>query len=449
MRFVGIAVIFASVFVFLGLLRSKPSLRPAMLTALGVMLFFGEQYRFEANILSWPTWTGTAKGILLSPVDTLGFALIMTRQKASPPPLFLPVIGFFGAMLAFSILMSSVPLASFFSCWQFARAVLLFTVVSGECIRPELRDGFLRGLAFGLMFQAGYVAFQKLTGVVQASGTMYHQNTLGAMTELVLLPLLAALLAGNRSKWIAMGVVAGLVILAGGGSRGSLAIAGVGLLALLVISLVRGVTPTKARVAGLAALALTAAVPLALATLKDRFGEASLTTMDTQRPAFERAARAIAADHPFGVGANMYVTVANTKGYAAEAGVAWNRYNRAAPVHNAYLLARSELGWLGEFAFIALIVVPMLRGLWFAFQNRRSVHGEIALGASVALAMNLVHNGYEFVTHTGLVLSVLMGNLGLISSQIRAARQAPMRSGPPVRSGRDRSMGPRLATRQA
>jgi O-antigen ligase len=437
MRFVGIAVVLLSFFAFLGLLRSRPHSRALTLGLLGFMLFFGEEYRFDANIFSWPLWTGTAKGILISPVDTLCLALLMTRAGPTPKLLFVPVIAIYGFFLAFSVLMSTVPVASLFSCWQFARGALLFVTIGTECARAASRDTFLKGLAFGLIFQSGFVVTQKLGGVVQASGTMYHQNTLGAMTALALMPLLATLLAGNRSKWIALGVVAGLIVLAGGGSRGSLAIGGAGLAALLLLSLAKNVTTTKARVAALAALALAAAGPFALLTLKDRFGESSLTKLDEQRPAFEKAARAMVADYPFGVGANMYVTVSNTEGYAAKAGVAWNRYNRAAPVHNAYLLARSELGWLGEFAFIALLVVPLVRGIVFAFSDRRSTAGEVALGASVALAMNLVHNNYEFVTHTGLVISVLMGNLGLISSQIIAARadRARPRQAPPPDAG--------------
>jgi O-antigen ligase len=428
MRFVGIAIVLLSFFVFLGALRSQPRLRPLSLCLLGFFLFFGQEYRSEASIISWPNWAGTAKGILFSPVDTLAAALILTRPKSAFVPPFIIVIGLFGFCLAISVLISTVPLASIFALWQFGRAVLIFVAISGECIKPDLRDQFMKGLALGLIFQAAFVIYQKASGVVQASGTMYHQNTLGAMTALALLPLLAALLAGNRSKLTLGGVLAGLVILAGGGSRGALAIGGVGLLALIVISLIRGVTTTKARVATLAAVALAAAGPFALWTLRDRFGDIALTTMDSQRPAFEKAARAIAADHPFGVGANMYVTVANSQGYAGEAGVAWNRFNRAAPVHNAYLLARSELGWLGELAFIALITVPMLRGLVFAFRQRRGAAGELALGASLALAMNLIHNGYEFVTHTYIVMAILMSNLALIASQITAMRLAHSRN---------------------
>jgi hypothetical protein len=207
MRFVGIAVVLLSFFAFLGLLRSRPHSRALTLGLLGFMLFFGEEYRFDANIFSWPLWTGTAKGILISPVDTLCLALLMTRTGPTPKLLFVPVIAIYGFFLAFSVLMSTVPVASLFSCWQFARGALLFVTIGTECARAASRDTFLKGLAFGLIFQSGFVVTQKLGGVVQASGTMYHQNTLGAMTALALMPLLATLLAGNRSKWIALGVV--------------------------------------------------------------------------------------------------------------------------------------------------------------------------------------------------------------------------------------------------
>jgi O-antigen ligase len=159
-------------------------------------------------------------------------------------------------------------------------------------------------------------------------------------------------------------------------------------------------------------------------TLKERFGSSSITVQDDQRPAFERAAAAMAADHPFGVGANLYVPTANTKGYADKAGVAWNFYNRSAPVHNAYLLTRAEAGWLGELAFIMLLVVPLLRGLQFAFSRRRGASGEIALGCAVALGVNIVHNNFEFAGLLYNVLMLLAINIALIAATLRTARQS-------------------------
>src|SRR3546814_10304683 len=70
-------------------------------------------------------------------------------------------------------------------------------------------------------------------------GTMGHQNLLGLMLHFVTLPLLALLLAGERSKLIMMGVFAALVAVALGASRGAIGFVAIGLALLFLLSLAR------------------------------------------------------------------------------------------------------------------------------------------------------------------------------------------------------------------
>lgn len=434
-RFVALALILLSLPTLIGLLRQNPGQRNWAFIALGAVLFFGTSLRVDASIIGWPLWNGTVKGIEVSVADTLAIALIVTRRRVPGTLPFWGVIAFFGATLFLSMLPSSVRMASFFVCWQFIRMLLLFAAVGGECHRDDLRRGLLTGLSLGLILQACYVVQQKASGVVQATGTMSHQNALGMMTELALLPLLAALLGGDRRKVLVAGIVAAIIVIVGGGSRGAMSIAGGGAVMLVLLSLIRGLTPIKLKVVGFVFLALAVAAPLAMITLKDRFGSTSMTVQDEQRPAFERAATAMAADYPFGVGANLYVPTANTKGYADRAGVAWNFANRSAPVHNAYLLARAETGWAGELALILLLVVPLVRGLHLAFSRRRGPFGELVLGCAVALAVNTVHNNFEFAGLLYNVLMLLAVNIALIAAALRASRRGSI---PSPRSNRPR-----------
>lgn len=440
MRYVALVLILASLPAFIGFLRQNPHRRAWAFTALGVMLFLGDTLRIDGAIIAWPLWNGIARGVEISPVDSLMVALIATRRRTPGALPLWSVVGLYGAALCLSLVPASVPMASLFVCWQFARMILLFMAVGGECHRDDLRAGLLAGLSLGLMLQAGYVMQQKAHGMVQATGTMFHQNSLGMMTELAVLPLLAALLAGDRRKLIIAGIVAGMIVIAGGGSRGAMGIAGGGVVVMMLLSLIRGVTPIKAKVVGLGLVALAIATPLAMMTLKDRFGSSSMTVQDDQRPAFERAATEMAADHPLGVGANLYVPTANTKGYADRAGVAWNFANRSAPVHNAYLLARAETGWAGELALILLLIVPLLRGLRLAFARRHGLRGEMALGSAVALGVNVVHNNFEFAVMTYNVMALLFVNLGLVAALLYADR----RSKAPGRTVRRRAPASRI-----
>lgn len=432
MRFILIALILASFPLMMSWLRTNPQRRSLAFTALGLMLFLGSAIKIDGAIIAWPMWMGTVRGMQIGFNDALALALIMTRKRLPGKLRFWPLFGFYGAALVVSIVPSTVPMATIFSCWQFARVVLVFAAIGGECHRKDTRDALLTGLALGLMLQAGYVAQQKATGVIQATGTMLHQNVLGLMVEFAIIPILAALLAGDRRGVMLAGAGAGLFVIACGGSRGAMSIAGGGIAVLVLLSLIRGVTPAKMRVVGLAVLAMALATPIALATLKDRFGGGSMTAQDDQRPKFEQAARLMAADHPFGVGANMYVSIANTKGYADRAGVAWNFSNRSAPVHNVFLLARAETGWWGEIGLILVLVVPLLAGLRFAFANRQGAGGEMALGSSVALGVNIVHSNYEFALVTYGVMLLAFINIAIIAAELRAARYLKPRARPPA-----------------
>lgn len=413
--------------IFVALLRRNPGRRWWAFVAIGAIPFL-PNLPLEGFLYGWSGWSGTTMGIAVSPIDTLALALIVTRRRTIGKLPFWPVLGIYGAALFTSIFFAPLWIATTFAWWQFGRLLLLLAAVSGEGHKPDVRNGLLMGLAIGLSYQAGFVIFQKLTGVVQAPGTMGHQNILGLMIELTVLPLIGALLGGNRSKMVIFGISGALICVAGSGSRGTMGIAGAAILALLLISLVRRSTPFKFRIAALATAALVIATPFALATLNTRFGGASYVTEEATRATLEEAARAMAADYPLGVGANQFVLVSNRDGYAERAGVSWLSADRSKPPHNAYLLARAETGRLGELAFFLLLCVPMIIALRLAFANRKWVAGELALGSAMALAANALHNNYEFAVHTFPVQAVLFMNLGLIAGLAREYRMARVAS---------------------
>ena len=109
------------------------------------------------------------------------------------------------------------------------------------------------------------------------------------------------------------------------------------------------------------------------------------------------AARMIIADHPFGVGANQYVVVANTGGYSGRAGVAWNEDNRAAPVHDTYYLITAELGWIGLIGLVAILGSFIALGLRCFRRHLPDERGELVPGLLATIAMVAIHINYEFV----------------------------------------------------
>lgn len=420
MRFVALALILASLPVFIALLRKYPHRRAWAVTAIAAAFFFNNIVPMGTYLYAWALWPGPVRGLSISLLETLSLALILTRSRSWRLP-FWGVFAFYGFTLLLSIIPAKVPVAAMFACWQFMTLLLLFTAIGGECRYLEARRALIAGMSIGGIVQAGFVIHQKLTGAIQASGSFGHQNMLGMMVELALLPMIASLLAGDRRKIVIAGTIAFLIVVAGGGSRGTVAFAGAGAALLLFLSLARSRTPAKLRVAAVGVLALAVAAPLTVATLQERFGSVSAIAYgDESRAAMERAARAISSDHPMGIGANQYVTVANENGYSLRAGVEWGGGNLGAPVHNAYLLARAETGWLGFFAISLMLIYPTIRGLIFAFSKRSGPDGEIVLGSAIALFVNIVHNNFEYALHVYFVTALVIINISVIAAVLQS-----------------------------
>jgi cell division protein FtsW (lipid II flippase) len=199
-------------------------------------------------------------------------------------------------------------------------------------------------------------------------------------------------------------------------------IAAASVLILIVFSLFRRVTLRKLRAVSAGLILIAVATPFALSSLNSRFQGQTYFVPDLERLRFESAATKMAGENPMGIGANNYVFVSNSEGYADGAGIGWQAANRSVPVHNAYLLARAEMGFFGQIVFVILIVVPCLHGLRSAFKYRRSLDGDIAIGLAVALIANLAHNFYEFAVHTFYVQSLLFIVIGLLSASKRRMR---------------------------
>jgi len=281
--------------------------------------------------------------------------------------------------------------------------------------------------------------------MVQAPGTTAHQNILGIMVELSALPLLAAVLEGERSKLVYAGLVAAMIVIAGGGSRGAMLYLAVGFAIVLVLSLVRSSTARKLKVVGLAVLATLVAVPLGMATLKDRFGDTSVTAEESQRAAFERAARAMAADHWLGVGANNFVSINNTGGYAARSGLDWAPALRSKPAHNAYLVARAETGWAGEIALILLLGGLATAGFRAGFRMRKSAYMGLPLGCAGAITAVAFHSNYEYAIYLSETQRLLFMNAALIAGCMAIVHRAEAER----RRARSRTEAPVPATQPA
>lgn len=360
-------------------------------------------------------WPGYVKGLEVSLLDVLALAIYFAYPKVrvkSPFLIALPV--YILAVLA-SVAISGTAEATLFYAWQLSRVLLLFVAVAKVCQDERGPPALLAGLTAGLCFQAGFAIQQRLSGLIQSSGTFGHQNLLGMVSHFVVFPALALLLVDGKRRAPLFGVVSGAIVVILGASRATIGLAGVGYVSLLLLSIVRKPTARKSMIVGLGMVALAVASPLALSSLQKRFDVAPLSTDYDERGSFERAAKMAIADHPFGVGANQYVVVANTQGYSERAGVIWNAGSRGANVHNTYLLVWAETGFLGLAAFIGFILTPILIAFRSAWRNRKDQRGDLMLGFGVSALIVSLHSFYEWIFVEYAVQSLFAINAGMIA----------------------------------
>ena len=415
MRWIALAAVCLSVIVFAALLGGNRVRRDWAVFAIGALAFCVGELSLAASPYVWPGWQGLEKGIVLSLIDSLALALLVTRIPGRYSLPFLWLIALYFLATVASLISASNRLAGLFIVFQILKMILLYVAVACELHRPSAVRALLKGLSIGLLIQAGFVARQKVGGMVQAGGTFEHQNVLGMAVELSALPLIAAVMEGERSKLVYVGVIAGAICLAGGGSRGSMGFFAIGLVLLVTLSLVRRSTRRKWQIVAIGVLASAAIVPLGIATLTDRFGGDSFTTEETSREALAEAARSMASDNLLGVGANNFVTMSNVGGYLARTGIDVAEGTRRQPAHNAYLLARAETGWFGEGALILLLGGTATLGVATAFRKRRVRYAGISLGSACAILAIALHSNFEYALLKSDVQTLFFLNAALVA----------------------------------
>src|SRR5204863_2115525 len=100
-----------------------------------------------------------------------------------------------------------------------------------------------------MIMEMGLVLWQRFgLHLIQTGGTLGHQNLLGLMSHLVILPFFALLLAGPRGPFAAAVVLAGAITNVSTASRGAIGFSALGLLAVFVLSAAGQWTSRKVRV---------------------------------------------------------------------------------------------------------------------------------------------------------------------------------------------------------
>jgi hypothetical protein len=438
-KWVIFAVALVAIFPFSQWLRRNPGEAPKVWMCLGFLPFgLTALPALNISVISWPEWPGYVKGLQFSALDacTLAIYLALPRSKHALP--FRVSMGLYFAAVVFSIFQAQAPEAAVFYAWQLARMFLLYAVVVKACVDERVPSAILTGMAIGLCIQAVAVIWQRFgLGVIQATGTFGHQNSLGLASHFAVFPLFALLLAGQQGWQSIIVPAAGAIVAVLTASRATLGLNAAGLFLVFSFSAMRRWSSRKAKVMLLGAAVVVGLTPIALSSYEHRFAAVPLSEDYDERAAFERAASMVLSDHPLGIGANNYVVAANTGGYMDRAGVTWT--SRSTSVHNAYWLTAAELGYFGLFAYIALLARLTTMAFAAGWRNRNDPRGDLLLGLGVSMLMMSIHSYFEWIIFVAPIQYLFALNAGLIGGLVSQPAYQESRTQPSyLRAGGER-----------
>ena len=412
-----------------GFLRSNQRYVLATCFVLGASIFILGPRLWTAAI-GWPAWPGSVRGIELSFIDAISIALIASTKSVRFPRSVIFSFAIYCLALLISTPIAYQTLPALFYVWQLLRAVLLFVAVARVCATlSEAPVALVSGLGMGLMFEAAYVIYQFATGDPRPGGSLGHPNLAGLSLDFVVFPTVAIMLSATRSLSRGAPLVAALVIAVLGASRATMGLLAIGVLLTIVLSMAHRNTSRKSAFGGLLAVVLLVSAP-AMLWASNRRTEAAKVSSDHERAAMKEAAGMIIADHPFGVGANQYVVVTNTGGYSQRAGVAWNEHNRAAAVHNTYYLVAAEMGILGLFGLVAVLVSLIALGFRSLRHHLPGKNGELVPGLLTTMIVVTVHISYEFVFMDRVIhylFAISAGMLCALAAQAKSVQKSNAR----------------------
>ena len=388
--------------------------------------------------IAWPAWPAPAKGTEVSFIDAIAVALFFSTPRVRIPTSIKMSYVLICLALFVSTCVAYNRIAAFFYIWEFLRATVLFLAIARACAyEPRSATALIAGLCFGMIGEAVWVVLQYAHHLDRPGGSFGHSNTMGIAGDYAIFPALALMLGGRRWPLPCAAVLSGLICVVLGGSRASMGLFAIGIFVTVVLSIVHKSSSRKYAVLGAMTLLVIVAAPAMIWSVGQRSAEATASS-DRDRAAMKDAAGMIISDHPFGVGANQYVMIANTGGYSQRAGVPWNEANLRAPVHDTYYLVTAELGFLGLAGLLAMFgsfIAIGFRTLRNSLSDGSSelVAGLLATTVIVAIQISYEFAFMEFILHDLFAISggILVAILARTTSPAQNAK-APAR--PPALS---------------
>ena len=391
--------------------------------ALGALPVVGIALNIDAAFVSWAAWPGHTKGIIISLTDTLALAIcIRLRNRADYPQLMWVWVVYIACNVPGIFLGSFITPALFYIVSLIKAAVYFFACYTVIC-----RGGLftlVTGLCIAVFANSGTTILNFLQGQAQPSGLVGHRNYAGMVNNLAVPILLVVGTFGRLRTWplLAVGVAGVAAIL--GSSRAVLILFGVTTYLTLILTLL--VKPSKQikQMLGVCIILSFLAVPIGIQKISQRSEDGQIVlSKDAERLAFERAARLMNKDYPFGIGLNQYAVLANAGGYSAAAGVGWATASVSATVHNSYALVRTEGGPIALIGLLALFITTVATSAALMFRRRDNPARVFAVPAFVAVLVLSIHISFEWVFVSMNTLYAFASIMALIAYAKEEARK--------------------------
>lgn len=425
MKWVALGICLMLVIPLSAWLRNNPHQSLKLWMLLGFLPFVVDHYHLYMAAYSTDWWGGYVKGAEISALDLVALCLYISLPRGRYPLAFRYSMAFYFLATVLSSLQALAYFQSLFYPWQLARMFLVYATVTKGCADSRVTRALMKGMAAALFMEAVLVIWQRFgLGLIQTGGTAGHQNLLGLMLHLVILPFFALLLAGPRGPLPAAVVLAGVIVDISTASRATIGLLAFGFAAIYVLSAIGKWTPRKARALLIGALALAALAPAVMAVFQERFDTIPLSRLDDEdsydeRGAYKAAAAMMLSDHPLGIGANHFAVTGNANGYYDKAGVQFYILGRTGNVHNIYYLTAAETGYLGLIALLVFLSAPMIVAFRCGWRNLGDERGNLLLGLGVALLTVYLHSWVEWILVTFPAEYLLAMTMGLVASNAR------------------------------
>ena len=393
--------------------------------------FFSTCYLVDINILSMELYRGDTRGFEFGVTDWMVISLILVmslsprwrkkRPSLLPPNSTLMLIYLLIAIA--TLFVSYVPLYGAFGVSKIIRAMAVYWVAYNYLRSEKDLHFFLMILASIVAFEFMLVLQQRISGLYRAQGSLPHSNTLAMYINMMNMIFLSFVING-RSKghrklvyWVALAM--GSLIVLATFSRGALAVMVMCYAMVIFLSAYDRPRAAKLKVIGVLLLcALPVAIKVTPSIIK-RFETAPINAELSRHQANE-AAVAMANDSWLGVGLNNYSYAVNNTDFSRFVPLEVDR----GIVHNIYLLHAAEMGWIGLFVFLLMI----LRFQWMAasiiFKRYDSTVSHVAIGIFAAMTALWVQSMLEWALRQTYLTVEFFMLAGFLAALPRVHRQA-------------------------